>query len=56
MSYYGKRATVLRNDKAKLSLEDKESMSFEGQQQEMAGVTGNYRRGNERTAMLHPRN
>jgi len=56
ISHHGKRATVLRNDKSKWFLEDMESMDFEGQQQEMARVTGNYRRGNERTAKLHPRN
>lgn len=56
ISHHGKRATVLRNDKSKWFLEDMESMDFGGQQQEMARVTGNYRRGNERTAKLHPRN
>jgi len=56
ISHQGRRAAVLRRDKAKWFLEDMEGIDFAGQQQEMARITGNYRRGNERTAKSHPRN
>lgn len=49
----GRRATMLRGPKARQFLEDVES----GAEQElMARVTGNYKRGNERQARNHPRN
>ena len=51
--HHGRRATVLRGDRATAFLEDVAS----GDAQElMARLTGNYRRGNERTARQHPRN
>jgi hypothetical protein len=56
ITHHGKQATTLRNDKAKWFLEEMNELSFEAQQQEMARLTGNYRRGNERTAKNHPRN
>lgn len=56
ISHHGKRATVLRKDKSKWFLDDMGGMDFAAQQQEMARLTGNYRRGNERTAKQHPRN
>ncbi len=54
--YHGHRATTLRGDKAASFLEDMEGMDLGSQQQEMARLTGNYRRGNERQARQHPRN
>ena len=51
--HHGRRATVLRGRRAADFREDVES----GDDQElMARVTGNYKRGNERTAKNHPRN
>lgn len=51
--HHGIKATVLRGDRATQFLEDVGS----GDPQElMARVTGNYKRGNERTARQHPRN
>ncbi len=52
----GKQATTLRKDKAAWFLAEMNDLPFEAQQQEMARLTGNYRRGNERTAKDHPRN
>jgi hypothetical protein len=51
-----KPATTLRSDKARCFLEDMDGMDFGSQQQEIARITGNYRRGNERTAKQHSRN
>jgi antitoxin (DNA-binding transcriptional repressor) of toxin-antitoxin stability system len=49
----GRPATTLRGRRAADFLEDVEA----GDPQElMARLTGNYRRGNERTAKRHPRN
>jgi len=56
ISHHGKRATTLRSDKAAAFLEDMNGVDTVSQQQEMARLTGNYRRGNERTAKRHPRN
>ena len=53
VTHDGKRATVLRGDAAARFLDDVESGD---PQQVMARVTGNYKRGNERTARHHPRN
>lgn len=56
ISHHGKLATTLRSDKASDFIGDMRNMDFSGQQQEMARITGNYRRGNERAAKQHPRN
>ena len=56
VSHRGKHATTLRKEKATWFLEEMSDLPFEAQQQEMARLTGNYRRGNERTAKAHPRN
>jgi hypothetical protein len=56
ISHNGKSATTLRGDRAARFLEDMSALGFDDQQQEMARLTGNYRRGNERLAKLHPRN
>ncbi|GGQ73128.1 hypothetical protein [Couchioplanes azureus] len=51
--HHGRVATVLRGSAAARFLADVDR----GDPQElMARVTGNYRRGNERTARNHPRN
>lgn len=53
ITHHGRAATVLRGRRATDFLEDAAS----GDDQElMARVTGNYKRGNERTAKRHPRN
>jgi hypothetical protein len=53
ITHHGSRAAVLRGRRAADFVGDVES----GDAQElMARVTGNYRRGNERTARNHPRN
>jgi hypothetical protein len=56
VSHRGQQATTLRKDKAEWFLEEMHDLPFEAQQQEMARLTGNYKRGNERTAQDHPRN
>jgi hypothetical protein len=53
ISHHGRRATVLRGAAAARFLADVED---DEEQELMARVTGNYRRGNERTAKNHPRN
>ena len=53
ITHHGKRATVLRGSRAIEFVTEAES----GDEQEvMARWTGNYKRGNERTARQHPRN
>jgi hypothetical protein len=53
ITHHGVRATVLRGHRAADFLAD----VADGDEQElMARLTGNYRRGNERTARNHPRN
>ena len=52
----GRAATVLRGKKAIQFLSDLEASDFATQQQMMARLTGNYKRGNERTAKNHQRN
>ena len=56
ISHHGRRATVLRGTAAARFLADVEDASGDDEQELMARVTGNYRRGNERTAKNHPRN
>lgn len=51
--HHGVTATVLRGARAKDFLAEAESGDA---QLLMARLTGNYRRGNERTARQHPRN
>jgi hypothetical protein len=53
ITHRGKRATVLRGRRAADFLDDVET---EDPQQLMARVTGQYKRGNERTGKQHPRN
>ena len=52
----GRLATTLRAAAADAFLQEIDGATFAEQQQHMARVTGNYRRGNERLAKNHPRN
>ena len=56
ITHQGRSAATLRGEKAVWFLDDMEKLDLNAQQQEMARLTGNYRRGNERTAKNHPRN
>lgn len=56
VTHRGRRAATLRGDRAAAFLDDMAGMDPPDQQQEMARLTGNYRRGNERQAKSHPRN
>jgi hypothetical protein len=52
----GRIVVTLRGDAARGFLSEIEGASIIEQQQTMARVTGNYKRGNERRAADHPRN
>ena len=56
ISHHQRLATTLRGKKANEFLSKCEALSFGKQQQLMAQLTGNYKRGNERKARNHPRN
>jgi hypothetical protein len=53
ISHHGRAATTVRGTRASEFLAE---IDQDDQQQVMARWTGNYRRGNERTAKRHPRN
>jgi hypothetical protein len=53
ITHHGRVATVLRGRRAEAFLVD---VAAGDPQELMARATGNYRRGNERTARDHPRN
>lgn len=53
INHHGRRATTLRGARAAQFLADVED---DDPQELMARLTGNYKRGNERTAKNHPRN
>lgn len=53
ITHHGKAATVLRGGRAREFVEE---VGDSDGQEVMARVTGNYKRGNERTARQHPRN
>lgn len=53
ITHHGRKAATLRGAKAQKFLVELESADS---QELMARLTGNYRRGNERTARNHPRN
>lgn len=53
ISHHGREAAVVRGEKARQFVRDAESSD---PQLLMARLTGNYKRGNERTARSHPRN
>ena len=52
ITHHGRLAVTLRGDRAALFLEEVDA----DPQGVMARLTGNYKRGNERTAKRHPRN
>ena len=54
--HHGMLATTLRGIKAQSFIAGLESTDEDAQQQLMARLTGNYKRGNERKAKKHPRN
>lgn len=54
--HFGALAATLRNKAADRFNQDVESMTAAQQQQLMARVTGNYKRGSESRAASHPRN
>lgn len=54
--HHGRLATTLRGRDAVDFLQDVEDSTDVDAQQLMARLTGNYKRGNERTAKNHPRN
>jgi hypothetical protein len=57
ISHHGRRATVLRGPRAAEFVDEVEAgPDLPSSQQVMARWTGNYKRGNERTARQHPRN
>ena len=57
ITHHGKRATVLRGPRAAEFVDEVETGPDElSAQRVMARWTGNYKRGNERTARAHPRN
>lgn len=54
--HHGRLASTLRGSDASDFLAEMEDAEVEAQQQLMARLTGNYKRGNERAAAQHPRN
>jgi hypothetical protein len=54
--HHGRLASTLRGRDATDFLDEVEGADLHAQQQLMARLTGNYKRGNERTAANHPRN
>lgn len=58
ITHHGRAATVLRGRRAADFLDEVEGVPLAGSgpQELMARLTGNYRRGNERTARNHPGN
>jgi hypothetical protein len=56
ISREGKLTTTLRGPKALAFINKMKTLSSTGQQEWMARLTGNYKRGNERVSKNHPRN
>ena len=54
--HHGRLASTLRGRDAQEFLSEAEASDNAAMQQTMARLTGNYKRGNERTAASHPRN
>lgn len=54
--HHGRVAATLRGTEGLAFLEQIEQAGGAGGQHLMARLTGNYKRGNERTASAHPRN
>lgn len=55
VTHHGRQAAVLRGRSAVDFVAGMARASAQDAQQVMARVTGNYKRGNERVASLHPR-
>ena len=53
---FGRIVTTLRGNRARTFKADIGALTFDEQQQFMARLTGNYKRGNEKQAKNHPRN
>lgn len=56
ITHHGRVATVLRGRRADDFMADMAGASIDAAQVVMARLTGNYKRGNERTARQHRRN
>lgn len=56
IQHHGRQVTILRGKVAAQFLKATSSYSEAELQQQLARLTGNYKRGNERTAQKHPRN
>lgn len=56
ITHHGRLAALLRGERARRFLDAVRSADSAAAMALMARVTGNYRRGNERTAERHPRN
>ena len=56
INHFGKKAITLRSNRAMKFKQDIDISTFNDQQQLMARLTGNYKRGNERLAKKHFRN
>ncbi len=56
IDHHGKHVTTLRGKGAAEFLKKLTKLDFAGEQQLMARVTGNYKRGNERQSKNHPKN
>lgn len=56
ITHHGRMATLLRGERARRFLESIHDADPEAAMALMARITGNYRRGNERTAQRHRRN
>ncbi|CAN5775381.1 hypothetical protein BH20CHL5_BH20CHL5_02450 [soil metagenome] len=56
ITHHGRLATVLRGERAQRFLASVREADTETSMALMARLTGNYRRGNERSAARHPRN
>lgn len=54
--HLNKQTMILRGFRAQEAKANLDASAFGEQQQFMARLTGNYKRGNERTAKNHPRN
>jgi len=56
INHNGRYATKFSKNKAVQVQSQLDILDFDGQQQLMARLTGNYKHGNERLAKQHPRN
>ncbi|MFT5194674.1 MAG: hypothetical protein ACI9EW_003059 [Cellvibrionaceae bacterium] len=56
INHHGKQVTALRGKSAAEFSKKMANLDFAGEQQLMARVTGNYKRGNERQGKNHLRN